>query len=240
MASPASVVDLLALQPPGWGGNLLRGALSTLQIAFVSYSIGILIGLGGAMAKLRGGRIVRVVFELYTTLVRASPELLLILLLYYAGTSALNTLLNAYGYSSVFVSGFLAAVGVLGFVQGAYSTEVIRAAILAIPFGQIEAARAFGMRPSLAFRRIILPAMLPFAIPGLANLWMIVTKETALISVVGYAELAMETRQAAGATKAYITFYVAAGAIYLVMTLGSNVVLQAIERRVRRGMPKLG
>ncbi len=233
-------IELLSLEPPGWGGNLLRGALSTIEIALLAYGLGILIGLGGAMAKLRGGRAVRVAVEFYTTLVRASPELLLILLLYYAGTSALNALLNTYGYSSVAVSGFVAAVGVLGFVQGAYATEVLRAAIVAIPFGQIEAARAFGMNPVLAFRRVTLPAMMPFAIPGMANLWMIVIKDTALISVVGYAELAMETRQAAGATKAYITFYLAAGGIYLAITLFSNQILKYIERYFRRGMPRLG
>lgn len=234
------MLDLLALEPPGWGGNLLRGAISTVEIALLAYALGLVIGLGGAMAKLRGGRIARGVIELYTTLVRASPELLLILLLYYAGTSALNSALNSYGYSSVAVSGFVAAVGVLGFVQGAYATEVLRAAIVAIPLGQIEAARAFGMGPFLSFRRIILPAMMPFAIPGMANLWMIVVKDTALISVVGYAELAMEARQAAGFTKAYITFYLAAGAVYLSITLFSNQILKYIERYFRRGMPRLG
>lgn len=233
-------LDLLALNPPGWGGNLLRGAISTVQIALLAYGLGILIGLAGAMAKLRGGRLLRGVTEAYTTLVRASPELLLILLLYYAGTAALNALLAAWGFSAVAVSGFVAAVGVLGFVQGAYATEVLRAAIVAIPFGQVEAARAFGMSPLLAFRRVMLPAMMPFAIPGMANLWMIVVKDTALISVVGFAELAMETRQAAGFTKAYVTFYLAAGAIYLSITLFSNQILKAIERHFRRGMPKLG
>ena len=95
----------------------------------------------------------------------------------------------------------------LGFVQGAYSTEVLRGAILAIPQGQIEAARAYGMSPGLLLRRITLPAMLPFAIPGLANLWLIATKDTALLAVVGFNELTLATRQAAGATKAYFTFF---------------------------------
>ncbi len=127
----------------------------------------------------------------------------------------------------------------LGFVQGAYSTEVLRAAIKAIPLGQIEAAKAYGMSPWLAFRRITLPAMLPFAIPGLANLWLIVTKETALIAVVGYTELALATRQAAGNTKMYFTFFLAAGLIYLIITLVSQRGFSAIERRVRRGQRKL-
>ncbi|HEX2429138.1 MAG TPA: ABC transporter permease subunit, partial [Aestuariivirgaceae bacterium] len=139
---------------------------------------------------------------------------------------------------AVSISGMVAGIGVLGFVQGAYSTEVMRAAILAVPVGQIDAARAFGMSPFKRWQRIIIPAMLPYAIPGLANLWLILTKDTALLAVVGYSELALETRQAAGGTKAYFTFYVAAGAIYLAITLLSNQVFQRLERHLRRGMPR--
>ena len=95
-------------------------------------------------------------------------------------------------------------------MQGAYSTEVLRGAIQAIPIGQIEAAKAYGMSPFLLFRRIMLPAMLPFAIPGLSNLWLEATKDSALIAVVGYTELLLETQQAAGGTKAYVLFFAAA------------------------------
>ena len=126
------------------------------------------------------------------------------------------------GYEALAINGFVAAVFVLGFVQGAYSTEVLRGAIEAIPIGQLEAARAYGMSSFLEFRRVTLPAMLPFALPGLANLWLIVTKDTALIAVVGYTELALTTRQAAGNTKMYLTFFLVAGAIYLAITLVSQ------------------
>ena len=179
----------------------------------------------------------RDLLEVYTTIVRAVPELVLILLLYFAGTDLINRVLTAIGYAPIDISGLVAGIIVLGFVQGAYSTEVLRGAILAVPQGQIEAARAYGMSPGLLLRRITLPAMLPFAIPGLANLWLIATKDTALLAVVGFSELALETRQAAGATKAYFTFFVAAGAIYLMLTLFSNVIIARIERWARRGMP---
>ena len=76
----------------------------------------------------------------------------------------------------------------IGVVQGAYSTEVLRGAILAIPQGQIEAARAYGMSPFMVLPRITLPAMLPYAIPGLSNLWLIATKDTALLAIVGVYE----------------------------------------------------
>jgi polar amino acid transport system permease protein len=180
---------------------------------------------------------VRDLFEVYTTVVRAVPELVLILLLYYAGTDLVNQLLATFGHDPVDINGLIAGIGVLGVVQGAYSTEVLRGAILAIPQGQIEAARAYGMPPGLLLRRITLPAMLPFAIPGLANLWLIATKDTALLAIVGFSELTQTTRLAAGSTKAYLTFFVAAGILYLALTLVSNFFIARIERRSRRGMP---
>jgi len=233
----ASTFDLLALSPPGWGGNLLRGLMNSIMIAVGAFSIGIAIGVGGAFGKLYGGPMLRDLLELYTTLVRAIPELVLILLLYFAGTDLINRLLEALGHQRIDINGLVAGICVLGFVQGAYTTEVIRGAILAIPQGQIEAARAYGMSPLLMLRRITLPAMLPFAIPGLANLWLIATKDTALLAIVGFNELTQETRTAASTTKAYFTFFLAAGALYLLITLFSNVIIARIEKWARRGQP---
>lgn len=217
----------------------MLGLLHSLEIAVGATIVGLFIGTCGAYGKLYGGPVVRDLLAVYTTVVRAVPELVLILLLYYAGTDLINQVLTAIGYQRVDISGLVAGIAVLGFVQGAYSTEVMRGAILAIPQGQIEAARAFGMSPGLLLRRITLPAMLPFAIPGLANLWLIATKDTALLAVVGFFELTLATRQAAGVTKAYLIFYLAAGALYLAVTLFSNVLLGRAERWARRGMPSI-
>lgn len=108
---------------------------------------------------------------------RAIPELILIVGLYYAGTDGLNRGLALIGLPPVEINGFMAAVLVLGIVQGAYMTEVLRGAIVAIPVGQVEAAKAVGMAPLLRFRRrVVFPALMPNALPGLANLWMSVTR----------------------------------------------------------------
>jgi polar amino acid transport system permease protein len=235
MATKPDFPEILAFGDTGYGDELAWGALTTLEIAILAYALGLAIGMLGALAKLNGSRLTQIILNGYTTLVRAVPELVLILLLYYAGTTALNALLQSMGFGSVAINGFVVAVGVLGFVQGAYSTEVLRAAIQAIPLGQIEAARAYGMSPWLEFRRITLPSMLPFALPGLGNLWLIVTKDTALIAVVGYTELALATRQAAGNTKMYFTFFMVAGAVYLAITLVSQQGFGWLERWVRRG-----
>lgn len=231
--------SLLAFGPTGYGDELAWGVLRTMQIAVLAYAFGISLGLCGAVGKLSGGVWLQNILGGYTTLVRAVPELVLILLLYYAGTDGLNKLLVSVGLNPVEVNGLVAAIFVLGFVQGAYSTEVLRAAIQAVPLGQVEAAKAYGMSPFLRFRRIILPAMLPYAIPGLANLWLNITKDSALISVVGFTELALATRQAAGVSKQYLLFYLVAQALYLSISYFSGQIFNWLERRARRGQPKL-
>jgi polar amino acid transport system permease protein len=205
------------------------------MMAILAYGLGFALGIIGAIGKLGGSKLTRTILDGYTTLVRAVPELLLILILYFAGTASLNVLMEAMGYGRVTINGFIAAVAILAFVQGAYQTEVLRAAIQAIPIGQMEAARAYGMSPWLEFRRVTLPAMLPFALPGLGNLWLEATKGTSLIAVVGYTELTLATRQAAGNTKMYFTFFLVAGAIYLLISLISRQGFIRLERRVRRG-----
>jgi polar amino acid transport system permease protein len=228
---------LLALSPPGWGMTLLAGFLGSVQIALGGFSLGLILGIGGATGKLYGGPITKDLLEVYTTLVRAIPELVLILLLFYAGSGAINRILTSFGYQQINISGLAAGIFVIGVVQGAYQTEVLRGAFKAIPFGQIEAARAFGMTSFQVLRRIILPGMLPHAIPGLSNLWLIATKDTALLAVVGFTELTLATRQAAGTTKSYMLFFLAAGVLYLLLTLVSNLAIHYIERRARKGMP---
>ncbi|MCR6502853.1 ABC transporter permease [Shinella sp. CPCC 101442] len=229
-------LTLLSLSPPGWGATLLCGFLNSVTLAAGGYLIGLVIGIGGALGKLSDNAFLRELCDIYTTAVRAVPELVLILVLYYAGTDALNQLLTVLGFASVDISGLAAGILVIGVVQGAYSTEVLRGAILAIPHGQVETAKAYGMSPLLTLRRVTLPAMLPFALPGLSNLWLIATKDTALLAVVGFGELTLATKQAAGTTKDYLLFYTAAAAMYLCLTLLSNLVIKLIDRRATRGL----
>ena len=226
-------LHLLAFSPPGWGGVLLKGLLFTVLVAAGAYMLGLLIGFGGAVGKIYGGPVLKSVLEIYTTFIRAVPELVLILLIFYAGNDALNFVIGLIGVGPVDINPFAAGVLVLGVVQGAYTTEVIRAAMLAVPKGQVEAAYAYGMSRMKMLRRIMIPSMIPFAIPGLANLWLIVTKDTALLAVIGSTELATVTRAAAGSTRHYLLFYMAAAVLYLCLTLVSNVGIRRLERRYR-------
>ncbi len=234
------IPEVLTFGRTGFADELLLGACVTMYIAGAAFILGLLLGQIGAMAKLYGGPISRAVAGFYTTVIRGIPDLVLILFLFFAGTRGISSVAQAIGYGPVEVNGTLAAILVLGFVQGAYSTEVLRGAIQAIPSGQIEAARAFGMSRYQTFSRIIFPAMLPNAIPGLANLWLEAIKSSALVMVTGASgELFQATKNAAGFTKRYFLFYLVSAMIYLCLTLASNFVLVRLERYVRRGQSNL-
>jgi polar amino acid transport system permease protein len=240
MSGETMIPEVLTFGRNGFGDELLNGAIVTLYIAAAAFTLGLLLGQVGAMAKLYGGPIARTIAGFYTTVIRGIPELVMILFLFFAGTRGISAVGQAIGYGPVEVNGTVAAILVLGFVQGAYSTEVLRGAIQAVPNGQIEAARAFGMSRFQTFNRVIFPAMLPNAIPGLANLWLSVIKDTSLIMVTGAGgELFQATKTAAGFTKRYFLFYLVSGLIYLALTLASNFLLVRLERYVRRSQSSL-
>lgn len=231
--------EILSFGDKGFGDELLRGTQFTLLIAVSAYVIGIGIGLLGSAAKLYGGAVSRTVAAVYTTIVRSVPEVLVILFLYFAGTRGINTLLGSVGMEPIEVNGTLAAVIVLGIVQGAYHTEVFRAAIQAVPIGQVEAGKAYGMGAMQIFRRIVGPAMLPNAIPGLSNLWLIVIKDTALVAVVGNYELLSTTASAAAFTKRYMLFFLTTALIYYLISRLSGYLISRLELHYRRGQTRL-
>ena len=231
----ASWTELLAWSPPGWGATLIVGLGKTIMIAAGAYALGLFIGVLGAFGKLYGGPVTKDLLAIYTTLVRAVPELVLLLLITFAAKDAINAVLRGNGFDPIDFSGVVAGIVVLGVVQGAYSTEVLRGAILSVPAGQIEAGRAMGMSPMKIAQRITLPLMTLAAVPGLANLWLTCTKDTALLAVIGFIELTKATSLAAGTTKSFLTFYLAAGVLYLALSLVSGLVFGRIEAWASRG-----
>ena len=220
----------------GFGGQILSGAFTTLEVALTSLIFGLVIGLLGATAKLGPIKGMRVLAGAYTTIIRGIPELLIILILYFGGTVVLSTLYGDY----VEVNAFTAGVFSLSIVFGAYATEAFRAAILAIPRGQIEAAHALGLGPVLTFRLVMFPQMLRYALPGLGNLWLSLLKDTALISVVGLEDLMRKASVAAGTTHDPLTFYAVAAALYLSFTSVSLAGLNVLELHANRGVRVLG
>lgn len=140
------------------------------------------------------------------------------------------------GLSSEFqLNGFVAATLSLGIVQGGYSTEVLRGAIVAIPKGQIEAAYSLGLTRRKTFFLVTLPQMVPLALPGLGNLWLVVLKESPLVSLIGFTELVLAGKMAAGATGDYVMFYCAIAFVFLVMSGISALLFHALETATVRG-----
>lgn len=209
----------------------------TVGVAVAAVIFGLVLGLLGAAAKLSSSSLALKLANAYTTAIRGIPEILVLLIVFYGGTIALSDLAATLGWAEhVDVNAFSAGVFGLGLVFGAYATEVFRGAFLAVPKGQIEAARACGMSAWQVFHRVQFPQVLRFALPGLGNLWLNLLKDTSLISVIGLEELMRKTAFAVGGTKLPFTFYGAAAVIFLGLTVVSMVVLQTAERRANRGI----
>lgn len=221
----------------GFGAQLLIGTALTIELALASAALGILIGLGLASLKLSRSRLGRGFADLYTTIFRGVPELIIVLLVYFGASIFLTSLSQLFGNEgAVELHPFLAGTLAMSLAFGAYASEVFRGALQALPRGQIEAARAFGMSRTLAFRRVALPQVWRFALPGLGNIFLVLLKDTSLVSVIGLEELMRKTAIAVSNTKEPFAFYLAAAVIYLAMTVVSMVGLGALERRAGRGV----
>ena len=221
----------------GYGWMLWDGLQLTLLVGLCALVVAMLLGLLGAWGKLSHNWIARRAADTYTTVIRGVPELLLILIVYYGTPTLIQDVLAGFGHDVVVdVNPFIAGVATLGFIYGAFSTEVFRGAILAVPKGQIEAAYAAGMSRTMMVRRVLLPQVWRFALPGLGNVWMVLIKATALISVIQLPELMRNADIAARAVRLPFTFYFAASLIYLGITVASMIGQQRIEAWSRRGV----
>lgn len=220
----------------GFGSQLAIGAAMTVEIALGACALGLVLGLGTAAMRLSGLRVLVGVAKTYTTVIRGIPELLVVLLVYFGSARILTGISESLGYDEyVELSPFVAGVIALGLTFGAYAAEVFRGAFLAVPLGQIEAARALGMSKRHAFRRILLPQVWRIALPGLGNLFLVLLKDTSLVSVAGMEELMRKTSIAVSFTKEPFTFFAVATVMYLGMTVICTLALHVMERRANLG-----
>ncbi|MEM7121413.1 MAG: ABC transporter permease [Pseudomonadota bacterium] len=221
----------------GYGWMLWEGLQMTLLIGVCALVLAIIMGLLGAWGKLAKNRVANTVANIYTTVIRGIPELILLLVIFYGTPTLVQNLADRIGYDIIIdFNPFVAGVLTLGFIYGAFATEVFRGAFLAIDKGQAEAAHAMGMHKMLTFRRILLPQIWRFALPGLGNVWMVLIKATALVSVIQLDELMRMTFIAVGATRLPFSFYFAASLMYLGITVFSMLGQQRIEAWANRGV----
>ena len=222
----------------GFGPALAAGTWMTIKLSLAAVSVGLLLGLLGALAKTSANLPLRLLGGGYTTLVRGVPETLWVLMIYYGTVSGLNAVGAPLGYPELALDPFAAGTLALGLCFGAYATEVFRGALLAIPRGQCEAGQALGLSGMRIFWRIILPQLWRTALPGLGNLYMILLKDTALVSLISLEEIMRKAGIASNATKAPFTFYMSAAAIYLALTVIVMLVLNHLEKRAGRGIAR--
>ncbi|KID01594.1 amino acid ABC transporter permease [Hafnia alvei] len=220
----------------GYSQLILNGALVTLELAVSSVLLAVAIGLIGAAAKLSRSPVLATIFEGYTTLIRGVPDLVLMLLIFYGLQMMLNQLTDLLGWSQFNIDPLVAGVITLGFIYGAYFTETFRGAFMAVPKGQIEAATSLGFSSSKIFRRILFPAMMRYALPGIGNNWQVILKATALVSLLGLDDLVKATQIAGKGTWQPFYFAIVAGVIYLLFTTLSNGVLLLLEKCYSAGV----
>ena len=220
----------------GYGASLLTGAGLTLAVAFVSLAIAAALGVAGALAKLSRSRVLRGAARVYTTVVRGVPDLVMMLLVFYGGQALVNALADRLGWAAIDVDPFIAGTLTIGFIFGAYMTEIFRGAFLAVPNGQREAALAYGMTPALALVRVVGPQMLRHALAPLSNCWLVMLKSTAIVSLIGLSDLMQRAATAAGSTREPFLYYAFAGLLYLAFTSVSELVFLGLRRRLAVGV----
>lgn len=222
----------------GFGPALAAGTLMTIKLALSALAVGLVLGLLGALARTSTIKPLQWLGGTYSTIVRGVPELLWVLLIYFGTVNMMRALGEAIGYPSLELSAFAAGTIALGLCFGSYATEVFRGAILAIPKGHREAGMALGLSKGRVLWRVILPQMWRIALPGLGNLFMILMKDTALVSVIGLEEIMRRSQIAVTASKQPFTFFMVAAFIYLGLTIIAMIGMHWLEKRASRGFKR--
>ena len=193
--------EVFAFGSSGWGDEMLMGAVMTVLVSASSLILGIVIGIIFAACKLSNIFVLRVIANIYTTIIRGIPELLVIYLLFFGGSGAVMYLAKIFGYNGyIELNAFTIGTIAVGAISGAYSTEVIRGAVNSVQKGQFEAGKTLGLNGYGLYGKIIFPQVARIALPGIGNVWQITLKDTALISVTGLVEIMRQSRIAAGST----------------------------------------
>ena len=181
------------------------------------------------------------------TLFRGLPEILVVLFIYFGASQLLLTLSDGFTVNLGFVqipvqvaienfdvSPFLCGVIALAILYSSYASQTLRGALKAVPSGQWESGQALGMKKTAIFFRLIMPQMWRHALPGLGNQWLVLLKDTALVSLISVNDIMLQTKSIATRTQEPFTWYVIAAGIYLLITLFSQAILKRIELRTTR------
>ena len=229
-------MELLAFGDTGWGDELFRATLMTIAVSITAMVIGFVFAAIFTPLKLSKYKLLNFIGNIYTTVIRGVPELLVIYLFFFGGSGAIMFVASIFGYNEyIEINAFVTGSFAIGIISGAYSTEVFRGAIQSIDKGQFEAAKVLGFSKFKRLYKIILPQMLRLAIPNLSNVWQITLKDTSLISVTGLVEIMRQSYIAAGSTRDPLFFYSFAALLYLMLTYLSMKFINRLEKNYSRG-----
>ena len=208
----------------------------TIAVSITAMIIGFSFAAVFTPLKLSKYKSLNLIGNIYTTVIRGVPELLVIYLFFFGGSGAIMFVASIFGYNEyIEINAFITGSFAIGIISGAYSTEVFRGAIQSIDKGQFEAAKVLGFSKFKQFYKIILPQMLRLAIPNLSNVWQITLKDTSLISVTGLVEIMRQSYIAAGSTRDPLFFYSFAAVLYLLLTFLSMKFINRLEAKYSRG-----
>jgi His/Glu/Gln/Arg/opine family amino acid ABC transporter permease subunit len=224
-------MGVLSFNDTGYGDELLVGASITLKLAIYSFLLAFLIGFALSFVALSRNFILKGIWKTASSALMGVPSILIVFLIYFNSPYVLR---EYFGTRAEF-SAFAAGVTGLCIVYSVYVGEAIRGAVLNIEKGQFDAAHALGLNRWMTWFYVILPQALRLAVPGLTNIWMVVLKDTALVSMVGLTDLVRVADVAAQVTKQPFIFYFFVGFVYIIFSSATMFGAKWIERRVNRG-----
>lgn len=200
---------------------LLAGAGVTIEITAIAVGLGFIFGLITSVCRLSGVKILQVIAVCYVNIIRGTPMLVQIFLIYFALPMVIGQRINP----------FVAAVAACSINSGAYVSEIFRAGIQSVDKGQMEAGRSLGLSWMQTMRYVIMPQAFKHVIPPLGNEFISMTKETSLVSVIGFEELTRRGQLIIAKTYGSFEIWLTVAAIYLVMTLTIARLVSYLERR---------
>jgi len=211
--------------------RLLEGALLTLEITALSVAIGLVLAVPLALLRVSRNPLLWTPAYAYILYFRGTPLLVQLFLIYY-GSGQFRPELDALGLWVFFRQAYFCAALTLTLNTAGYTAEILRGAIEAVPHGEIEAARASGMSGWLLYRRIVLPKAFRMALPAYSNEVVFLFQATSLVSIISLMDLTGVARVIAARSFAIYELYIAAGAIYLVVTYGILFIFKKVEFRL--------
>jgi len=226
-----SLIDL-----GGYGHLLLEGTWMTVKLSLLSFLLAMILGIVTALIKSSKNSALRFLATCYTTLIRGIPDLVLMLLIFYGVQNWVGELTVAMGWDFIYIDPFSAGVITLAFIYGAYFSETFRGALQSIPEGQKEAALAYGLSSTQSFRYVVFPQMMRFSIPGLSNVWQVIIKATALVSIIGLNDLINAAVEAGKATNNVFFFLIMAAGIFLLYSILSNAGFALLKKYFQTGV----